>query len=524
MKPDISGNMNRIYLLSTLITLISVIRGHPQTTQDSIIIENTKNHYATGEIKGSVLDLDKQTALPYTSIYILHKNIGLISNENGNFSINSSDLDKTDTLCFQYIGYKNRCLTIGHFDTSSVVYLKADITNLNQIFIFGNSPDPESIVKKVLENKDSNYRKTTSKRQTFIRERSIADIDKINLIYKKSTISDLNRDFIKSLEDKIPRHTTSYTDFLGDLYFTKNKDDSINLKIDPIRTVSLKEKDIAELKQFETVFENIFANTGEKEYWKVKSGIFGEKLDSVDVNHEPERDTLIENKRNLSDFGREIKSQLNFSSLNDKDQWEFLHKTGRYIFTLAGGTSVNGEDVYIIDFTPRVNGLYVGRMYISTNTFALIRADYEYAPGKIGHDIHLLGIGYTETQFIGSIYFEKKENNYALKYFSKRAAAKVSINRNIALLQKRKRALFDEKVNEFKMGLDISVDADESFEYLVLDDRDIPDKQFEDFKQQENMEVVYVDQFDDKLWSGFSIIEPTKQMKEYKKQEVNYSE
>jgi hypothetical protein len=329
---------------------------------------------------------------------------------------------------------------------------------------------------------------------------------------------------IKLLEEKIPRHSTSYTDFLGDLYFTKNQDDSIKLKIDPIRTVSLKEKDIAELKQFETVFENIFANTEEKEYWKIKSGIFGQKLDKVDSNPEPEKDTLIENKRNLFYFDREIESQLNYSSLNNKDHWEFLHNTGRYIYTLAGGTSVNGEDVYIIDFTPQANGLYVGRMYISTNTFALIRADYEYAPGKIGHDIHLLGIGYTETQFSGSIYFEKKDNNYMLKYFSKRAGAKVSINRDLALLEKRKRALFDKKVNEFKMGIDISVESEESIEYLVLDDREISDKQFKDFKQQENMEVIYVDQFDDKLWSGFSIIEPTKQMKEYKKHEVNYSE
>ena len=33
----------------------------------------------------------------------------------------------------------------------------------------------------------------------------------------------------------------------------------------------------------------------------------------------------------------------------------------------------------------------------------------------------------------------------------------------------------------------------------------------------ENTEIIYVDQFDDELWKGYSIIEPTKQMKEYKK-------
>jgi hypothetical protein len=111
-----------------------------------------------------------------------------------------------------------------------------------------------------------------------------------------------------------------------------------------------------------------------------------------------------------------------------------------------------------------------------------------------------------------------------LKYFSNKEAIKVSINRDVALVKKRKRILFDEKLNEFKVGIDMSVRSEESIEYLVLDDREISDKQFEGFKQQEYMEIIYVDQFDDKLWSGFSIIEPTQQMKEYKKQDVHYHE
>jgi len=46
-------------------------------------------------------------------------------------------------------------------------------------------------------------------------------------------------------------------------------------------------------------------------------------------------------------------------------------------------------------------------MYISMSTFALIRADYEYAPEKTGKDFHLLGVGYTEDEYSGSIYLRK---------------------------------------------------------------------------------------------------------------------
>jgi hypothetical protein len=508
-------------LITSIISIAFQFLGRSQIIENPNMV-NIQN--VNRDLKGIVLDADKLTPLPYASIYALHKNKGVISNETGAFSINISDLDKSDTLCFQYIGYKTRFITLGQLDTSAVVYLTVEIINLNDILVFGNAPDPESIVKKVLRNKDSNYKKMTGRRQTFIRKRDITDIDGMSLTYKKSTFPELDRDMLKTFEDNIPRHSTSYTDFLGNLYFTKNQEDSVKLKIDPIRTIELKEKEIAELEQYEPLFKNLFANTGEKEYWQIKTGIFGQKFDKEDVNPGTEDDTVDQNKSSLVYFSHSVASQLTYSSLNDKDQWEFLYNTGRYDYTLAGGASVNGEDVYIIDFTPHNNGLYTGRMFISTTTFALIRADYEYAPGKIGRNIQLLGVGFTQTQFSGSIFFEKKDDNYLLKYFSKKENARVGIDRDLALYQKKRRFFWDEKLKEFKVGIDVTFDSESSFEYLVLDDQEISERQFEDFRQPEKMEVIYVDQFDDKLWSGYPIIEPTRQMKEYKKQEVKYGE
>ena len=510
--------MQRVFLLSILITLISFTVGNSQTTQDTVIIEVNENSDPAGELKGLLLDMDMQTPLPYANIYVLHKNRGAISNEKGHFSIDIAGLDETDTLRFQYIGYKTKTITISDLDSSSVVYLKESIINLSEILVFGSNPDPKSIVKKVLENKDSNYKKATSRNKVFLREREIADIEKFKLNYKKSTISELDREMIALIVEKTPKYVTSYTDFLGHLYFNKNQDDSVTLKINPTRAVSLKEEYIADLEQLGSLFESILANTGEDEYWKIKSGIFGQKLDLDEDFDESTKDSLTDYKTNLSYFSSRVRYQLGYITLDDDDEWEFLHKTGKYKYTLAGGTRVNGEDVYIIDFAPDKSGLYVGRMYISINTFALIRADYDYAQGKTGTDFHLLGVGYTENEFSGSIYFEKKADNYVLKYFSRRTGFNATIDRNLALLKKRKRFLFDKKLKEIKVGLELSVKVEESIEYLVLDRKGISDKQFADFEQMKKMEIIYVDQFDDNLWKGYSIIEPTKQMREYKKQ------
>ena len=508
--------MKKFYLSFSLLAFLISVSSYAQKNQDTI--------QAAFEIKGLVLDNATKTALPYANIYILNSHKGMISNEKGQFSV--SDAKENDTLRFQYIGYATKKVRLSDLDSSSVVYLKEEITNLSEALVFGNAPNPASIVKKVLLYKDSNYKRTDySKEQTFIREKENVDFTNIQLECEKTTIESLDKEMFDLLEEKIPKHTTSYTDFLGDIYFSRSPEDSIPRKIDEIRTVALKEQDITELENFETVFENVFKNTEEKEYWKVRSGIFASKIDESNDNEQDtvsKKDTLVENRKRLSSYSSRIKYKLNYSLLNDKDKWEFLYKTRRYKYTLIGGTRVNGEDVYIIDFMPKSSGMYQGRMFISTSTFALIRADYEYALGKTGRDFHLLGIGYTETQFSGSILFEKKKEGYRLKYFSHKFTSNASIERKLSLLKKRKRMLFDKKLEELKLDIVFAMNMQESVEYLVLENETLNAQQFADFKQAEYMNVIYVDQFDDGLWNGFSIIEPTQQMKEYKKQKVNY--
>jgi len=519
--------MYKIFLLSTFILLISIVGGYSQTDSDMADTLITEKEYISTELKGTVLDINTQIALPYTNIYVLHKNIGAISNEKGDFLINIDRLESTDTLRFQYIGYKTKFITIVELRTTEVVYLEEEIFNLSETIIFGNELNAEAIVKKVLKNKESNYKKSNAKKQVFMRRRYVSDIEDIKLTYKKSSFDELDRDLLKVLEEKVPRYSTSYTDFLGDLYFSSNEDDSITLKTDPIRTVSLKEKDVTELEQIETIFENIFNDTKEEEYWKIKSGILSQKIDienndvkNDSVTEESKKDSIKENQRLTKYNTSAIKYAFKYSLLDNKDNWEFLHSTGKYKYTLVGGTRVNAEDVYIIDFTPKSGGEFIGRMYISMSTYALIRADYDYAPDKTGTDFQMFGVGYTENQFTGSIYFEKVDSTYKLKYFSKKAGSFATFDRNIALLKKRKRFLFDKKLKEIKIGIEMGLNSEQSVEVLILDEEEITHQQFIDFEQEKYMEIIYVDQFDDNLWKGFSIIEPTKQMREYKKQVV----
>ena len=501
----------RFIIILSVILIVSFAKCVSQTGSDSTLIDSA------GELKGMVLDLDKQTALPYANIYVLHKDFGVISNEQGEYAIEISGLERTDTLRFQYVGYKTKNIVLEELIKSSTVYMKEDIINLSETLIFGDAPDPRSIVEKIIKNKEANYRNTASKDEVFIRERYISDMDELTFDLKKNDFSELSNDFIRKLEKKIPKKSISYTDFLGYLYLSGNKDDSVTLKVSPVRTVALKDKNLAEVDQMLSVFENMYRDSKENEYWKVKSGIFGHKID-VDEDSTSKNDTLKKNEQRMSFFSKRQEYNMKYRLMDDKDEWEFLYKTGRYDYSLAGGTRVNDEEVYIIDFTPKSGGMYTGRMYVSLETYALIRADYEYAEGKTGTDFHLFGVGYSENNFRGSIYFEKRGGKYVLKYFSKKKGSYASFDRNVALLKKRERFLFDKKLNEIKVGVNLKVRSEHSYEVLVINSRNITQKQFEDFKQKDKLEIIYVDKFDDNLWKGYSIIEPVEQMREYKKQ------
>jgi len=121
------------------------------------------------------------------------------------------------------------------------------------------------------------------------------------------------------------------------------------------------------------------------------------------------------------------------------------------------------------------------------------------------------------TNFSGSIYFEKDVNKYNLKYFSFQKTKKISVERQIALQKMKKRLLINKKLKEIKIGVDMVMEINESIELLVIDQFKISDINFDNFIENKYVNVNYVNQFDKNIWKNYNIIEPTKEMKEYKK-------
>ena len=312
-------------------------------------------------LKGFLWDKNSQEPLMYANIYVLNNNAGVITNEQGHYALDISSFSVADTIRFQYMGYQTKDIAISDLINSADVYLEENIINISETLIFGRELDPALIVQNVLMYADSNYRSDYSAREVFVRQRFESDIHRFMLNYKKSTISDIDQEALATAEQKLPRHSTSYTDFLGDILSSPNEEDSIRVKIKANRVVSLKDKDITEIDQLTQVFEDVFKKTDSLEYWKVKTGVIGGK---VHFDYADTTLNLAADEMEVRSFANGLYYDLNDYEFNNEDMWNFLHKSSRYIFTLAGGTRLNGEDIYIIDFVPKNKGKYEGRLYI----------------------------------------------------------------------------------------------------------------------------------------------------------------
>jgi len=481
---------------------------------------DSTSRYAFSEIHGEVLDADTKLPLAFTNIGILSVNRGTVSNENGQYLLDISDIDILDTVSFHYIGYKAYKVSIADLLNDSLVLLQENIISISDFIVYGNEIDAKAIVEKIIPHKDKNYKPVPLKSRMFIRDRYATTVMKLKVKSLKNSFDQLDANTASMIERSVPKEQLSYTDFYGDVY--SNNDNGIDkekrTKMSAIKIISL--KDNQDYSEIEKVFNNLFSNTKDDEYWKVASGLFSTKAEITGDSVKADTAYNVDDYKNTMSswfFAKQINRSNEFLSMNSDENWEFLYKTAKYNYTMFGGTRIKGEDVYIIDFVAKRRGDYAGRLYVSCSTYAILKAEFGYAQGKSGTDISILGVSYKETVHKVTVFYENHGGTYHLKYLFRQEGELIGINRKVELLKKRERFLFDKTLAKYKVKLNYNAKNLNSIEILVINEEDISPKQFANFKSKERFKVKYVNKFDDSMWKGFSIIAPTDQMKDYRK-------
>jgi len=239
-------------------------------------------------ISSKIIDSITKEPVPYATI--IFKKRGMISNEEGRFSfLFKNDANPTDSLIISCIGFKTIAKPLNQFK-DSVIYLSPKAIELQEVVLSNNQYTVKEIIEKVKENLDKNYNFNLTKKRLFFRESYHQKLNKTNYTLKKSTIDALNKPFLDSVIRSIPKNNSYYTEVLCDLYgnYTEEKQ-----KIKLIKASELYDKNNrVGITAMEEKFKKIIdKNVKPDSYFKVKSGLFGQKMDMDEFKGDEEIDS-----------------------------------------------------------------------------------------------------------------------------------------------------------------------------------------------------------------------------------------
>ena len=391
---------------------------------------------------------------------------------------------------------------------------------------------PEEIIAEVRKNIGRNYQTGLAKKRLFLRETYRNNILKTDYKLVKSSIAAFNKNFLDSVIHTVPKSNTYYTEMLGDLY---GGNDAEVQKLDLIKASELYDKsmemdfDALEEKFNKIVKENVKTDS----YFKIKSGIFGTKVDadelfeaevdSTDVEAlnkqlEETKKNKEERKKFFSDYKRKTLGNLykNLPIFKGAD-YNVLFKSRRYHLSLDDFTYLGDDAVYVLRFEPKGSADFKGKLYINSDDFALIRMDFENV--KPLRKFKLLGISLNEYLAKGRIIFAQGEDQlYHLRYYDITKGSRVGFRRPVKIIEKNKNVKGRRKQNELALKVDAAFGNTNRYELVVFDLDPIDMGQYEAFKENNSVLPTYMPNYDPEFWSGYDIIEPNRAIKEFTSQ------
>ena len=484
----------------------------------------------TQNLSSVILDATTKEPVPYVTVQL--NNRGMITNEEGRFSFRlDKGVKETDSLFISCIGYESIGRPINAF-AENVIYLQSKAIELNPVIVTNKNYTPKEIIELVEENIEKNYHQGLSKKKVFLRQTFQNNIIQTDYSIKKSTIPALNKQFLDSVIYTVPKSSTYYTEILGDLY---GGDDGDEQKLDLIKASELYDKsreldyDALEARFNEIVQEHIKTDS----YFKIKSGLFGTKLDSLELSvtevdstdsvalqqaMEKEKKNKEERKKFFARYQRKTLGNLyeNIPIFEDSD-YNVLFKPGRYDLSLENFTYIGDDAVYVISFKPKGSQEFQGRLYINSDDFALLRMDFENVEPL--RNFKLLGVSLNEYLAKGELIFDKGQDGlYHLRYYTVLKGNRIGFKRPVKIIEKNKNVKGRRKQNELSIKVDAAFGSRNRYEMVVFDYDPIVSDTYEAFKEHNDVLPTYLPNYDPEFWKGYDIIAPNQAIQEFKSQ------
>lgn len=341
-----------------------------------------------------ISDIETNEPLAFANVYFKNSGVGSSSNLEGRAFFKLSDLSDTDSIVVSYIGYEKLVRPFSKQNSAGKIdiRLKASSQDLPEIMVtYVEPPKPKWIIRQAIKNVSVNYSTEPVMYTSLYRE----------------TVEE-NGEFIQLNEAIVKTYYTSYPQKKLDRKIWKDwyYDDSYAFELD-----------------------------GDRYFYPLLK----------DFNTKEDQQTIVASRHsdNWSAYGIETTligdPLLLFAFDKIKYQYDFLNPSvlRKYRFEHQPSEIIDGEACYVISFFPEsIDGrfiidqgkknksaIYIGRLYISKESYALLKFEYKLAVErdfgffekrmpldyrvemnykKISGTYHIANIEFMETQKVGT--------------------------------------------------------------------------------------------------------------------------
>lgn len=317
-------------------------------------------------IVGQVLSAENSEPLQAASVWFKGTNIGCITNEEGFFMLRSNTPQRA--LIASVVGYKQHQIKLDYGEDQMIrIYLKEDISILDEIIAMPKQDEAILLLKKVYENRRTNNPENITNIST-----TMNDVTAINLTNIRQKA--LQRKLFKDLMSGAIEQTD--TSFSLPVYINQS---IYNLQLTPDSNVST----LLDSKQNAI---NIFP----PEHWQQIIAAY-----TPDINPYKPYSTIL---------GHNFMSPI-------------AHNAKLYYnLYLADSTLINGRKNYQIKFTPKLNEglLFKGDMWIDSLTYAITKTDITIPSFTSVNFLNSLNYGFTTEPFSNNIFPNNEKQGIGL--------------------------------------------------------------------------------------------------------------
>ena len=363
-----------------------------------------------------------------------------------------------------------------------------------------------------IQNKDQEH-------TYFLRHSELNKVD-LNLDLKESSIEQIDDNFILQITQSIPKQSSLHTEAIYQLVQQDSLGDSARL----LRGFQLEEEsskiDAENVAEF--FLEKIEESLSKGNYFKVKSGIFGGKVEEDDIDLDelrPKKDSIIGDSIDIAK-SHQGASVLGFQRLNEFNRYQpyatdpvvsVFEKPKRFDFQIIDYTYYKDQWVHVIAFKEKSKAQFYGELWINEEDNALIQ--FKFINTRPIKSIKLLGFEYSEPRAQGQFLYKKFENGTYRHYFGRlELDTRVSVNRPLSFIEKKKALIGGRTVNRVDLDISFGLNQTEEYTYILSENPTVDI----DPKRQSVLEKL--DSYPINFWENteFSIA-PSEAMKNFKK-------